>query len=49
MDKTNLDETYIFKSALKCDSFDLTIGIKIPFSRVSVTIDPGHYLLPRIV
>ena len=33
------------KSALRCDSFDLTIGIKIPFFRVSVTIEPGHSLL----
>ena len=33
------------KSALKCDSFDVTIGIKIPFFRVSVTIEPGHSLL----
>ena len=29
------------KSALKCNSFDVTIGIKIPFFRVSVTIEPG--------
>ena len=33
------------KSALKCDSFDVTIGIKIPFFKVSVTIEPGHCLL----
>ena len=33
------------KSALKCDSFDETIGIKIPFFRVSVTIEPGRSLL----
>ena len=33
------------KSALKCDSFDVTIGIKIPFFRVLVTIEPGHSLL----
>ena len=33
------------KSALKCDSFDVTIGIKIPFFRVSVTIEPGRSLL----
>ena len=45
MVKTNLDETYIFKSALKCDSFDVTIGIKIPFFRVSVTIEPGRSFL----
>ena len=32
------------KSALKCDSFDVTIGIKIPFFRVSVTIEPGRSL-----
>jgi len=33
------------KSALKCDSFDVAIGIKIPFLRVSVTIEPSHSLL----
>ena len=32
------------KSALKCDSFVVTIGIKIPFFRVSVTIEPGRSL-----
>ena len=30
---------------LKCDSFDVGIGIKIPFFRVLVTIEPGRYLL----
>ena len=29
------------KSASKYDSFDVIIGIKIPFFRVSVTIEPG--------
>ena len=33
------------KSALKCNSFDVTIGIKIPFFRVLVTIEPGRSLL----
>ena len=33
------------KSALKFDSFDVTIGIKIPFFRVLVTIEPGRSLL----
>ena len=33
------------KSALKCDSFDVTIGIKILFLRVSVTIELGRSLL----
>ena len=42
---TDLDETYIFKISIKCDSFDVTIGIKIPFFRVSVTIVPGRSLL----
>ena len=45
MGKTNLDETYVLKSALKFDSFDVTTGIKIPFFRVSVTIEPGRSLL----
>ena len=34
-----------FKPALKCDSFDVAIGIKIPFFRVLVTIEPGRSLL----
>ena len=33
------------KSALKCNYFDLAIGIKISFFRVLVTIEPGHSLL----
>ena len=32
------------KSALKCDFFYVTIGIKIPFFRVLVTIEPGRSL-----
>ena len=34
-----------FKSALKCDSFDIAIDIKIKFFRVLVTIEPGRSLL----
>ena len=33
------------KPALKCDSFDIAIGIKIRFFRVLVTIEPGRSLL----
>ena len=33
------------KSTLICDSFDVAIGIKIPFFRVLVTIEPGRSLL----
>ena len=33
------------KSASKCDSFDVGIGIKIPFFRVLVTIELGRSLL----
>ena len=33
------------KSKLKCDSFGVTIGIKIPFCRVLVTIEPDRSLL----
>ena len=33
------------KSALKCNSFYVTIGIKIPFIRVLVTIEPDWSLL----
>ena len=29
------------KSVFKCDSFDVGIGIKIPFFRVFVSIEPG--------
>ena len=36
------------KSALKCNSFDVTFVIKIPFFRVSVTIEPGCSLLQFI-
>ena len=45
MDKTKLDETYIFKISIKCDSFDVAIGTKIPFFRVLVAIEPGRSLL----
>ena len=45
MGKAKLDETYILKISIKCDSFDVTIGTKIPFFRVSVTIEPGRSLL----
>ena len=33
------------KSAFKFDPFDVSIDIQIPFSRVSVTIEPGRSLL----
>ena len=33
------------KSALKCDSFDVAIDIKIQFFIVLVTIEPGRSLL----
>ena len=36
------------KSALKCDSFDVDIGIKIPFFRLLVTTKPGRSL-PQFV
>ena len=45
MGKTKLDETYIFNISIKCDSFDVAIGITIPFFRVLVTIEPGRSLL----
>jgi hypothetical protein len=38
-------EVIYLKSALKSDSFDISISIKIPFSRVSVTIESGRSLL----
>ena len=42
---TDIDETCIFKIRIKMRYFDVTIGIKIPFFRVSVTIEPGRSLL----
>ena len=33
------------KSAQKSDSFHISIGIKILFFRVSVTIEPGHSIV----
>ena len=36
------------KSALKCDSFDVAINIKIQFFRVLVTIEPGRSLLQLV-
>ena len=45
MGKTKLDETYIFKISIKCNSFDVAIDIKIQFFRVLVTIEPGRSLL----
>ena len=45
MGKTKLDELIYLKSSLKSDSFDVAIGIKIPFFRVLVTIEPGRSLL----
>ena len=45
MGKTKLDEAYIFKISIKMGFFYVTIGIKIPFFRLSVTIEPGRSLL----
>ena len=45
MVKTKIDETYIFKISIKCDSFDVAIDIKIKFFTVLVTIEPGRSLL----
>ena len=45
MGETNLDETYIFNISIKCNSFDVTIGVEIPLFTVSVTIEPGRSLL----
>ena len=43
--QTNLDESYIFEISIKMRFFDVAIGIKIPFFRVLVTIEPGRSLL----
>ena len=45
MGNTKLDETCIFKIGIKPDSFYVYIGIKIPFFRLLVTIEPSHSLL----
>ena len=37
------------KSAFKCDSFDVTIGIKIPFLRVLVAVELGRSLLQFVI
>ena len=37
------------KSALKYDSFDVAIDIKIQFFRVLVTIEPGRSLLQFVI
>ena len=43
--RLNLMKLIYLKSALKCYSFDVAIGIKILFFRVLVTIEPGRSLL----
>ena len=43
--QTNLDESYTFEISIKMQFFDVAIGIKIPFFRVLVTIEPGRSLL----
>ena len=48
MGKTKLYETYIFKISINCDSFDVTVDIKIWFFRVSVTIERDCSLLQFI-
>ena len=51
MGKTRLDKKKLslyLKSALKCDSFDVAIGIKIPLFGILVTIEPGRSLLQFI-
>ena len=45
MGRTKLDETYIFKISIKSNSFDISIGIEIPFFRVSFSIEPSRSLL----
>jgi hypothetical protein len=45
MGETKVDETYIFEISKKSGSFDVSIGIKITFYRVSVTIESCRSLL----
>ena len=44
MINTKFDETYIFKISIKSDTFDISFSKKIPFFRVSFTIEPGSLL-----
>ena len=43
--RLNLIKLIYLKSALKSDSFDAAIAIKIPFFKVLVTIESGRSLL----
>ena len=45
MGKTKLMKYIYLELAHKWNSFDVTIRLKIPFFRVSVTIKPSHSLL----
>ena len=45
MDKTKLDEAYLFEISIKFNCFDASIGIKFLFFRVSITFEPGRFLL----
>ena len=45
--RLNFMKLIYLKSALKADSFDVSFSIKIPFFRVSFTIEPGRSLLVR--
>ena len=44
MIKTELDETYIFKTSIEMRVFCCNYWYKIPFFRVSVTIEPDRSL-----
>ena len=45
MDTIKPDETYKLELIIKVRLFHVSIGIKILFFTVSVTIEPGHSLL----
>jgi hypothetical protein len=45
MNVSKLDETYIFKISIKSNSFDASIDIKIPFFRVSASIETSRPIL----
>jgi len=52
MGKTNLDETHIFKISIKIDSFDVNIGINIPFLEFRLLLSrvaPYYSSLPRTI
>ena len=52
MGKTKLDEIYTFKISIKMQSFDVDIGIKLPFLEFRLLfsrVAPYYSSLPRTI